>query len=214
MRTAPLLLLLAILGAAAVGCDGEAENEPTEPTEPAVEQTESTEPDADDAPDELPRVELADLQRLIDETAAQDRVLMIDFWATWCIPCVQIFPELHEGLKAMGERVRPVSVTLDDPDYEPQAIKFLRQHHATEDAYMLMPESDAQLEVAAELGERWNDLVVPAILVFDAQGELAGEYLDAEAQPDAILAGVEAALNGQTNEQTSEEQGSVDAEDG
>lgn len=183
-RCAPLLLL-PILGAALAGCGDQPTADAPETPSPEV----ATEPMA-----ELERLDLAGLRALIDEAAAQDRVLVIDFWATWCIPCVQIFPELHERLKALGEDVRPASVTIDEPADEAKAIAFLREHDAMEDAYMLMPDSDAQLAVAAGIGEDWSDLVVPAILVYNAEGELVGEYLDREATPDAILAGVEAAL--------------------
>lgn len=141
----------------------------------------SQEPTAQSAAPTAPTLPIADLdtlQALIADTASQDRVLVVDFWATWCVPCVQMFPALHEGLVAMGPAVRPVSVTLDSPgEYEQQAIAFLQEHQALHDAYLLVPDSDAQLAVVDALGRQWNDLVVPAILVFDRNGQLAGEFL-------------------------------------
>jgi len=75
-------------------------------------------------------------------------------------------------------------------------MAFLREHEAMTDAYMLVPDSDRQLELAAELGERWNNLVIPAILVFDAQGELSREFIDAkEATPEAIVSHVQTLLD-------------------
>lgn len=134
----------------------------------------------------LPRADLAKLRSLIEETAAGDQVLVIDFWATWCAPCIELFPSLHAGLHALPG-VRAVTVTLDAPgEWEEKAIAFLKTHDAMEDAYLLSPDSDAQIAVVKGLGERWQDLVVPAILVYDRQGKLAGEFFEGATAADIM----------------------------
>ncbi len=131
-------------------------------------------------------VMLEDIKAIIVETAASDRVLVIDFWATWCVPCVDMFPELHEGLLAQGDRVRAVTVTLDDPSREAAAIAFLSDHHALTDAYIFKSDSAAQQALVDGLGERWSNLAVPAILVYDPQRGLVGEFLEGGTAPQII----------------------------
>ena len=124
----------------------------------------------------LPVVDLDGIKKLIAESGSRGQITVIDFWATWCGPCVEIFPGLHEGLLKLGPKVRPVTVTLDAEDSVGNAVKFLEEHHAVRDAYMLVPDTDKQLAVVAGLGKKWDNLVVPAVLVFDERGALIAEF--------------------------------------
>lgn len=57
----------------------------------------------------------------------QGRYLLVDFWATWCAPCVKQIPDLRSAVgKWDAEQVAVLSVCLDDdPD---QARKFILEN--------------------------------------------------------------------------------------
>lgn len=82
-------------------------------------------PEAMDA--EFPTLQLA----MIDGTPydlAQHRGkwVVVNFWATWCKPCVKEMPELS-ALDAMREHIEVIGLAYDDSD--PKDIQaFLRQH--------------------------------------------------------------------------------------
>ncbi len=164
---------------AARGCEEKQTHKPVETTAPVKAAARAVESNQEmEAETHLPIVALEDIKALIAETAERDQVLVIDFWATWCVPCVEMFPSLHEGLVARGEAVRALTVTLDDPSREASAVAFLVEHDALHDAYIFKNDSAAQQALADGLGEKWDSLAVPAILVYDTRGRLVGEFLE------------------------------------
>ena len=46
----------------------------------------------------------------------RDKVIFVNFWATWCPPCVAEMPELQSLYRKYGDRVAFVLVTDESPD--------------------------------------------------------------------------------------------------
>jgi thiol:disulfide interchange protein len=139
----------------------------------------------------LEPVLLSDVKKIIAQAKDDQKILVIDFWATWCLPCVEMFPQLHEKLPAISPRVRVVTVTLDAPGkYEARAVDFLRKHDALENAYRIGGSATDWEALIAGLGKQWHDLQVPAILVYNEQGELVDEFINERARPELIIARV------------------------
>ncbi len=60
------------------------------------------------------------------------KLLMVNFWATWCGPCVTEFPELETTYRMYRHRgLDFVSVSANDPDDKPQVMEFLQKNHAS-----------------------------------------------------------------------------------
>lgn len=124
----------AVLGCALAGC---LKGEPNSPAANNPTVTTSTTQPANNAPvaasNSAVTVRIADgaeYRRAVAERKGQ--VVLVDFWATWCIPCVERFPhivELHE--KHAGEGLSVISVSLDDPSEEAQVRQFLGEKRAT-----------------------------------------------------------------------------------
>jgi thiol-disulfide isomerase/thioredoxin len=92
----------------------------------------------------------------------QGQPLLINFWATWCPPCVRELPGLAELHEEQGDAVALIGISVDDdPDY---VRGFLERNPLP---YTLAWDSDG---IATDLGIR----SIPVTLAVDAAGRLAG----------------------------------------
>ena len=60
------------------------------------------------------------------------KLLLVNFWATWCGPCVVEFPDLETTYRMFRMRdLDMVTVATNLPDEKPGVMKFLQKQHAT-----------------------------------------------------------------------------------
>jgi thiol-disulfide isomerase/thioredoxin len=97
-------------------------------------------------------------------------IVVVDFWATWCSPCVERFPHMVQLYQKYGRygRVRFVSMSLDDPGDGPalqHAQEFLVKQKAVFDNYRMNGIVPDALEKLTIIG-------IPAVFIYDGSGKL------------------------------------------
>lgn len=101
--------------------------------------------------------------------ALEGRIVVVDMWATWCVPCVERFPKMVELYREYSPRgVVFVSICLDDRE-DAEAVaharEFLREQQATFANYLMD-------EVVTEGFVKLDLLGIPAVYIYAPDGEL------------------------------------------
>ena len=109
-------------------------------------------------------------------TQQREHPLLVNFWATFCDPCRDEFPDLVKINKDYGPRSLDfVTVSLDDmTDIKTSVPEFLDKMNATMPAYLL---NASDPEPAINLvDKRWQgDL--PATFLFNEKGEVVYKHI-------------------------------------
>jgi peroxiredoxin len=94
------------------------------------------------------------------------RILVLDFWATWCTGCKREIPWFADYQKRYGPRgLSIVGVAMDDGGWK--VVKpFLREHHVP---YRMVLGDD-------ETGKKYGAQNLPDTFVIDRHGRIAAAY--------------------------------------
>jgi cytochrome c biogenesis protein CcmG/thiol:disulfide interchange protein DsbE len=119
-----------------------------------------------------------DLKRL-DGTGRVDlaslrgrKPIVLDFWASWCVPCISEAQRLTAAHKRYGDRIAFLGV--DTKDFAPDARAWQRKHGIT---YPSVHDGDGKVL------SRWGGLPIPRIFFIDRSGKVVGELVVEEDLP-------------------------------
>jgi len=99
------------------------------------------------------------------------KLLLVDFWATWCGPCRKELPAFETMYRMYGHRAFDlVTVSINYPDEKPGVEKVLQAEHATS-TNLILGSTDLYAQLAA-FDPDWN-AAVPYTLLIRPDGTIA-----------------------------------------
>jgi len=139
----------------------------------------------------LQRVIAADIIEKVAEYEGQQAVL-VNFWATWCAPCVEEFPMIVElGCRYRGEGLRIYFVSVDWLELSTQVTAFL-ERHGVEGLSFIKDEKDNPF--INGIAREWTG-AVPFTIVFGRQSGAVVDFWEGKAPREKFEAAIQAALS-------------------
>jgi thiol-disulfide isomerase/thioredoxin len=118
------------------------------------------------AQEAAPGLELHDLKdtpHKLDEYRGKPVVL--NFWATWCVPCAAEMPLLSEMQRRYQGKVLFIAASIDDDDMKPQIEAFIKKHRGEALTVMMGATLDSLDDFGVNQG-------MPGTVFIDAQGNI------------------------------------------
>lgn len=123
----------------------------------------------------------------------EGKVVLVDFWATWCLPCVEQLPHTLELGRRLSDRgLVVVTVSCDEPADADQVTQFLTSKKADEAINLISkfggnPKSMEAFEITTG--------AVPFYKLYDRSGELRQTFgINPSAKKQYTSADIDAAV--------------------
>lgn len=121
----------------------------------------------------VPAISLSQLEDRIK--AAGDTTLVINFWATWCKPCVAELPhfdKVSRTMQADGAKVKIILVSLDSPKDLGNKVEPFVVRRGLHPDVVLLNEAKAHLWID-RVDPSWSGAIPATLIVNHAAGKRA-----------------------------------------
>jgi thiol-disulfide isomerase/thioredoxin len=139
--------------------------------------------------EDVREINLDGLKKILARDSGDKRPLLLNFWATWCDPCREEFPDLVKlDADYKDKALNFIAISLDDiTDIKSEVPKFLNQMKATMPVVLLNVKDP---EPAIKVVDATWDGQLPATFLYDKDGKVVFKHFG-KIKPDELRAAID-----------------------
>lgn len=132
-------------------------------------------------PDRVAIVQLKDLKEIIQ--TAEEKIKVINFWATWCAPCIKELP-LLEKLNEERNDVSVILVSMDlDLDPNPEKVYKFIARRGIKSRVLLLNEKDPNTWID-QIDDDWSGALPATLIINPKTGQR--KFVERELHPGEL----------------------------
>jgi thiol-disulfide isomerase/thioredoxin len=98
--------------------------------------------------------------------------VLVNYWATWCVPCVEEFPYIMELKEKYGDEFELVFVSGDFEEAKEEAKQFLKEQNVDFTTYYKVGSDN---EFINTVSETWSG-ALPYTVIYNRDGSVSADW--------------------------------------
>ena len=130
---------------------------------------------------------------ILSTVAAQkgEKAVLVNYWATWCAPCIEEFPMIVELSKEYSEQTKVFFVSADFLEHKDKAKEYLKRQGVEGISFIKNEKDD---DFINGIHKDWSG-ALPFTIVYDKNSGNVVDFWEAKKPESRFLEAIKVAIN-------------------